>query len=272
MIQTPSNRMFRHVRCRALCLVLSLCAGTLGFAQTPVTPHSARGVIRLKVKVKPVTPATGLSRKRFFLIKGSLAENQSLIENMQRRPVTSRDCYYRSIGASEALIAWLKQYDCESVYCREVDDWKEVDAVPEFQRAVAAGEKAFGSRELGRKWLTVNLSDQIRDGYYRQQQQELRRLLETSGAKVTSVMTDQKGTAYFTDIEPGTYVISNIIRSEGTDTASLWNCEVKVPAGDISMVMDRPYQISNTRDMKPAMLKQTKCFSDEQPLPACPVR
>ena len=89
---------------------------------------------------------------------------------------------------------------------------------------------------------------------------------------MTSVMTDQKGTAYFTDIEPGTYVISNVIRTEGSETASLWNCEVKVEAGDISMVMDRPYQISNTRDMKPAMLKQTKCFSDEQPLPACPVR
>ena len=86
------------------------------------------------------------------------------------------------------------------------------------------------------------------------------------------MMTDQKGTAYFTDIEPGTYVISNVIRNEGSETASLWNCEVKVEAADISMVMDRPYQISNTKDMKPAMLKQTKCFSDEKPLPSCPGR
>jgi hypothetical protein len=268
MTQTPSNQIAR----RALSLALSLCVATLAIAQTPTAPPNARGVIRLKVKVKPVTAATGLSRKRFFLIKGSLAENQSLIENLRQRPVTSRDCYYRSVGASEALIAWLRQYDCESVYCREVDDWKEVDAVPEFQRAVAAGEKAFGNRELARKWLTVNLSDQIREGYYKQQQQTLRSLIESSRSRVISVMTDQKGTAYFTDIEPGTYVISNIIRAEGGETASLWNCEVKVEAGDISMVMDRPFQISNTRDMKPAMLKQTKCFSDEQPLPACPAK
>jgi hypothetical protein len=268
MTQTTSN----GIPGRALSLALSLCVATLAIAQTPTAPPNARGVIRLKVKVKPVSPATGLSRKRFFLIKGSLAENQSLIEDMKRRPVSSRDCYYRALGASEALIAWLKQYDCESVYCREVDDWKEVDAVPEFQRAVAAGEKEFGSRELARKWLTVSLSDQIRDGYYRQQQRDLRTLIESSKAKVASVMTDQKGTAYFTDIEPGTYVISNIIRTEGSETASLWNCEVKVEAGDISMVMDRPFQISNTRDMKPLMLKQTKCFSDEQPLPACPAR
>ncbi len=269
MTQTTSNR----VPSRALSLALLLCVATLAMAQTPTAPPNARGVIRLKVKVKPVTPATGLSRKRFFLIKGSLAENQALIENMNRRTSTSRDCYYRGIGASEALIAWLKQYDCESVYCREVDDWKEVDAVPEFQRAVAAGEKQFGSRDLARKWLMVNLPDQIRDGFYKQQQQALRTLIETSKAVVTtSVMTDQKGTAYFTDIEPGTYVISNIIRAEGSETASLWNCEVKVEAGDISTVMDRPFQISNTKDMKPAMLKQTKCFSDEQPLPACPAK
>jgi hypothetical protein len=268
MREETSNR----IPGRALSLALLICAATLGIAQTPTAPPSGRGVIRLKVKVKPVTMATGLSRKRFFLIKGSVAENQSLIENMKRRPVTSRDCYYRSIGASEPLIAWLKQYDCESVYCREVDDWKEVDAIPEFQRAVAAGEKEFGSRELARKWLTVNLSEQIRDGYYRKQQQDLRALIENSKAKVMSVMTDQKGTAYFTDIEPGTYVISNIIRTEGNETASLWNCEVKVEPGDISTVMDKPFQISNTRDMKPAMVKQTKCFSDEQPLPACPAR
>lgn len=269
MMQTTSSR----IHPRALSLALSLCIATLAIAQTPTTLPSARGVIRLRVKVKPVTAATGLSRKRFFLIKGSLAENQTLIESMKRRPVTSRDCYYRGIGASEALIAWLKQYDCESVYCHEVTDWKEVDAVPEFQHAVAAGETEFGSRDLARKWLTVNLAGQIRDGYYRQQQQDLRTLIETSKAKVTSVMTDQKGTAYFTDIEPGTYVISNIIRTEGSETASLWwNCEVKVEAADISMVMDRPYQISNTRDMKPAMLKQTRCFSDEQPLPACPAK
>ncbi len=252
-------------------LALSLCLFTLAIAQTASAPAAGRGVIRLKVKVKPVSVATGLSRKRFFLIRGSLAENQSLIESMKRRPVISRDCYYRSIGASEELIAWLKKYDCESVYCREVDS-TEVAAVPEFQRAVAAGEKEFGNRELARKWLTVNLPEQIRDGFYKQRQQELQNLIQGANAKVASVMTDLKGSAYFTDLEPGKYLISNIIRTEGSDAASLWNCEVTVVPGDISMVMDRPYQISNTKDMKPQLLKQTKCFSDEQPLPACPSR
>lgn len=267
MTKPTSNR----IPGRALTIGLLLCVVSLAIAQTPTTPSNARGVIRLRVKVKPVTPATGLPRKRFFLIKGSLEENQSLIDNMKRQSVTSRACYYRGIGASEALIAWLKRHDCESVYCREVDS-EEVDAVPEFQRAVAAGEKEFGNRELARKWLTTNLSEEIRNGYYRHQQQELRTLIESSQAKVTSVMTDQKGTAYFTDLEPGSYVLSNIIRTEGSETASLWTCPVKVEAGDISTVMERPFQISNTREMTPAMLKQTKCWSEEQPLPVCPAR
>lgn len=268
MKQASSSRISK----RAIILALSLCMATLGFAQTPTGSPDGRGVIRLRVKVRPVSPATGLSRKRFFLIKGSLADNQTLIEAMKQRPITSRECYYRGIGASEALIAWLKQYDCESVYCHEVSDWKEVDAVPEFQRAVAAGEKEFGTRELARKWLSVNLPEQVRDGFYKQQQQDLRTLIENAKAQVTSVMTDTQGTAFFTDIEPGTYVISNIIRTEASDKASLWTCEVKVEANDISMVMDRPYQISNTTDMKPAVLKQTKCFSEELPLPSCPTR
>jgi hypothetical protein len=85
-------------------------------------------------------------------------------------------------------------------------------------------------------------------------------------------MTDQKGTAYFTDLEPGSYVLSNVIRIEGSETASLWTCPIEVRAGDISTVVEKPFQISNTREMKPAMLSQTKCWSDEQPLPVCPAR
>ena len=73
-----------------------------------------------------------------------------------------------AVGASEGLINWLKQSDCESVYCREVEpkDVEGAAVVPEFQHyVIAAGEKEFGSRELARKWLTVNLSDELRSGF-----------------------------------------------------------------------------------------------------------
>ena len=104
-------------------LALLACLALVAVGQTPTVPFSdARGVIRLRVivKVGDAPKAQGLSRKRFFLIKGSLEENKTLVQSIEQRSVMSRDCYYRSIGASEAFIAWLKQSDCESVYCREV--------------------------------------------------------------------------------------------------------------------------------------------------------
>jgi hypothetical protein len=216
--------------------------------------------------------AKGLSRKRFFLIKGSKEENKSLIQSFEQRPVLSRDCYYRGIGASEALITWLKQSDCESVYCREVEqkDIEGAEAVPEFQHAVvAAGD--YGKGDLARKWLAVSLPENIRSGFYKRQTQELLSFLkqaeQLSKAPVFSVMTDRNGTAYFTDLEPGTYVIANILPIEIGAQATYWNCEIKVKPGDLAT--EKPFLISNPGNKDPRD-KNIKCVAVERPLPACP--
>src|SRR5439155_18225406 len=140
------------------------------------TPQATRGVIRLKVKYKSgPAPAKELSRKRFFLIKGSLAENKSLIDAMTASPTTSRECYYRSLGASEALIKWLRENDFESVYCREIEEkyLSGAEAVPEFQAAYNQGLRDFKTPELARRWLTVNLPAAIRAGFYNQKQKAI---------------------------------------------------------------------------------------------------
>src|SRR6266511_5031627 len=158
-------------------------------AQTPSLPQGARAVLRLRVRVKMGDSTKGLSRKRFFLVRGSLEQNKNLVETIERRPLVSRDCYYRAAGASEALIKWLKENDCESVYFREIqpDDMEGAGAVPEFVTAALASEKEFGSRELARKWLTVNLPEKLRNGFYKNRQDELRATLkqaeETFGEK-----------------------------------------------------------------------------------------
>jgi hypothetical protein len=249
-----------------LSFLLLTSLAVISGAQTPLESKPS-GVIRLRVKLKIGDSTKGLSRKRFFLIKGTPENNKTLIQSMEQRPVLTRNCYYRKIGASEALIRWLRESDCESVYCREVEvkDIDGAEAVPEFQHAVAAGEKEFRSRELARKWLTVNLSDELRSGFYKRQQQDLQLLLkqaeETSKAKVMSVMTDRNGTAYFTDVEPGDYLISNVIPTEVGENTELWNCEIKVKPGDLAT--ERPFLISNRKD------KNVKCVSVERPLPAC---
>jgi hypothetical protein len=229
------------------------------------TPPPTRGVLRLKVKYKSGETTKELPRKRFFLIKGSLEENKSLIEKIKQTAALSRDCYYRHRGASEALIKWLRDNDCESVYCREIEDKYLTgnDAVPEFRAAYNVGLREFKTPELARLWLTVNLPADIRSGFYNEKQKAINTLISESLSNVMSVMTDRHGSAYLTDIEPGVYTISNLVASETEKTSILWACEKEIKAIDLAIAMRRPFTLSNDKDPK------MKCEIVERPLPAC---
>ena len=130
-------------------------------AQSQEPPAKQTGVLRLRVRVKAddAAPLRGLPRKRFFLIPGTLEQNRALIEAIERQSLTSRDCYYQKLGASAALINWLKEGDCESVYCRgvEKDFVTGPKAVPEFASAFAASQKEYGNEETALRWLTTNV-------------------------------------------------------------------------------------------------------------------
>jgi len=250
-----------------LIAVIIFAGGLLSHAQSPAP--ATRGVIRLKVKYKSGDATKELPRKRFFLIKGSLAENRALIDAMTAHEPMSRGCYYRRLSASETLIKWLKDNDCESVYCREIEEKYLAgnEAVPEFQAAYNQGLRDFKTPELARKWLAVNLSPELRAGFYNQKQEVINALVtqaeRTTKTKVMSVMTDRKGTAYLTDIEPGTYTISNLVGSETEKTSILWACEKEVKAVDLAVAMKRPFTLSNEKDPK------VKCEIVERPLPVC---
>jgi hypothetical protein len=228
-------------------------------------PAKQTGVLRLRVRVKAddSAPLRGLARKRFFLIPGTIEQNRALIDAIDRQTSESRDCYYRKIGASAQLISWLRDSDCESVYCRGVEPEfvSGPKAVPEFATAFAASQKEFGNDETARQWLTTNLAPDVRDGFYRSRQTVLEALIKQGGPNVHSVMTDRNGTAYFTDLGPGTYVLSNLIPTELGQTFVTWNCEVQVKPGDLAT--EKPYLVSNRKD------RNVKCVGIEKPKRVC---
>jgi hypothetical protein len=249
-------------------IVTTLLASDLMSRAQTLEP-ATRGVLRLKVKYKSGEATKELPRKRFFLIKGTLEENKGLIEKIKQAAPLSRECYYRSKGASGALIKWLNENDCESVYCREIEEkyLAGKEAVPEFKAAYDVALREFKTPELARRWLTVNVPAELRDGFYKQKQELINALLkqaeETTRTKVASVMTDRKGTAYLTDIDPGVYTISNLVASETDKTSILWACEKDVKAVDLAIAMRRPFTLSNEKDPK------IKCEIVERPLPVC---
>jgi len=242
---------------------------TLSFAGHTQTPPAPRGVIRLKVRYKSADGTKELVRKRFFLIKGSLDENKALADAIKQTTLISRECYYRSKGASERLIKWLDDNDCESVYCRAIEERELIgpDAVPEFKSAYDLALRQLKTPEVARRWLPNYLPADLRDGYYNLKQRTIEGLLKQAGAlsakPLMSIMTDRKGTAYLTDIEPGTYTISNLVPSESDKSEILWLCEREVKAGDLSIAMRRPFILSNENDPK------VKCEVIVRRLPVC---
>src|SRR5262249_1355596 len=95
-------RDFRRKAYRPFFLILiGFVLACVSLAQDSRTPSNSRGVIRLRVRVKVGDSTKGLSRKRFFLIKGSADQNKSFIDTVEHQAPLTRDCFYRQAGASE---------------------------------------------------------------------------------------------------------------------------------------------------------------------------
>lgn len=210
-------------------IVLLIPAGTVTLSAQSLGSLEVSGRVKIGGKLEKLT------RKRFYLLRGGLDANKSLVEIMKAASVTSRDCFYCAQKASPEFIAWLKAEECESPYCRAITT-EDTKKVPEFQAAYDKGLKQFRNKApIAQQWLTTNLSPDLRDGFYKQQKASINSILGTIKS-VQSSMTDSVSVkAIFIDIPLNTggkptetFLVSNIIPLEFGGKSYLWACEVEI--------------------------------------------
>lgn len=229
----PTFRILSALSVIAICFAVP----TLSLAQLQ------SGVIEINVKnIKVDGKPARLSRKRFYMFAGGLGENARLMQRIKAAEVTSRNCYYKGLKVSPQFMCWLQAENCETPFCRVVEsrfiDAKANDHVPEFLTAYNKGMTQFGGRaNIARQWLLTNLSDDLVNGYYRQQQKTVAAILGDV-KPVQSAMTDTAAVrTIFIDIPfvqgapKKKFTFSNVLPIEIGGKSYVWTCERDVEAG-----------------------------------------
>lgn len=210
---------------------------------------------------------TQLARKRFFL--SSCPFNLDKLQGAGRAP--TRRGYYTGIKASAQLIKWLEDNNCDTVYCRELRreevTCKTADAtcVPEFASAYLEALKNLkNNEELARKWVTnyapLN-APELRIGFHREKAKWLDAVVKAAeqagglmAGTIRTAMTDRRGVAYFYDLCPGTYYISNVAPIEVEGDSLLWETTaitIKGPkAGEQDQLTMTPVFLANVQSKK----------------------
>ena len=232
--------MFRY--CLEFLLVLLLLPCCL-----ELYPQAAPAVGYFEVKGSLIgTKGKELGRKKFYLFGGfsdddagkeSLAKaKQALIDKVKAADVTPRACYFCRINVSSDLRDWLKDWNCESPFCREITA-EDIARVPEFQKAYQKGLRKYPNQPaIAQKWLTTNLDPDIFrlfSNFYHQRQSLVGTVLD--GIKpIQSTITDGESVARFVDIPLKTrdtselFLISNVLPIEVGEKSYIWVCEVEI--------------------------------------------
>ena len=198
-------------------------------ASPTAVPRPAVVKLRVELEINGVKQPIGL--KRFFLLRDDFEKSAATTDStsaVNRSPVPTRSAYYRSVGASPELLAWFDANKCDYVYCREMR--QEDLRVPEFRKAYEQGQLKWRSPAISLKWLTMNLPDPIRIGYFKRRT-PLIDVLATRARSVATVVTSEKGIALLANIAPGEYYLSNILPLEIGGLCVVWNHKVTIPPG-----------------------------------------
>lgn len=206
------------------------------------------GSLEISGRVSVAGAQVKLKRKRFYLFRGGLEANKEMIGRIKAATVASRDCFYCKARASAEYAAWLKAEECESPYCREITT-DDIAKVPEFQAAYQKSLKQVRNKPLiAQKWLTTNLTPELRDGFYLDRKKLTTGLL--GGVKpLQSSMTDSVSViAIFLDIplnlaagkKTETFLVTNLVPIEIGDRSYVWACEAEIGAGKKAKIPPLP--------------------------------
>lgn len=220
--------------------ILIACSAAIAIAQGGAEAEKKTGSILLKTLIKikgPPEQVLAFKRKRFYLFRGGLAANKALVDRLKAKEYVSRGCYYCGLKPkppSSEFIAWLKEGDCESPFCRAISD-ADIAKVPEFQAAYLKGNATWRQKPaVARDWLITNLlPKELRDGFYDERKAVIGGLLQGLPAPLASVMTDSiSSQARFIDIEltaaKEKFLVSNLVPAEIGSKSYLFACEIDV--------------------------------------------
>ncbi|HEX5708755.1 MAG TPA: hypothetical protein VFX96_15760 [Pyrinomonadaceae bacterium] len=182
--------------------------------------QTKRAGIRIRVKDSDGQP---VARKRFYLL-----ERDVFAAGVDWSSRPRREQFLT--GASAELREWLARHDCDSLYCPEYE--AEFDAaresVPEFRRAYAEGLRKYKNPRTALRWITVSFPlKNLRTGFYERKRAWTEEAARRAGL-VASVMTDERGDAYFLGVEQKDFYVSNVFPLERGRV--VWSALVRVPA------------------------------------------
>ncbi len=224
------------MRIQTLILLLALSTGSA--AAIAQAPASAGTVVVKGALIKGKDKRRALDRKRFYLFKGGLGENQPLIDRIKAARITSRDCYYVGLKASPCLLAWLREENCETPFCRKVKR-EDIASVPEFQAAYDKGLTLYNRKaDVAVSWLLNNIPANLVSGFYRQQKSLVATILgdlkPVQSTMTTSTAAEGNFVGVATGDKPTKYLVSNLLPVEIDDKSYVWACEVDVSRNKIT--------------------------------------
>jgi hypothetical protein len=208
-------------------------------------PTQATGTILIQGKlVKDAKGKPAVARKRFYLFRGGLAENKTLIDSIDAAEIVSRDCYYAKLNASACFLSWLQEENCETAFCRAIKK-DDIGKVKEFKDAYDRGIKLYGPParpELALSWVLDNMSQTLVSGFYFAQKTAIERILAKQQPLQSIMTTSTAAEASFPGLAVGDkaalYTVSTLIPVEVGGKSYVWTCEASIaPTGKVPPII-----------------------------------